>query len=246
MHWPIQSRKTIVSSVGLGFLSLLCSSEFKYVHAFAPNSALPTKVGHVDTHTHIYSTTMGGPEIGFDASCVMTKDEISPIFTLKKGEPKEKMINGFGLYCLLVSLVVNPIWSLAMFITDAVCKNNEELDENRAFYDMTGKIWAKVWLTLTGSYPTISGDLGRVDARKDQGACLVVANHAIWLDIPVLCTVLDPVFKFIAKGELRSVPCIGQQLVGVSSFVFRQSCLVFKIYWYKSPCSFSIFRTNSG
>ena len=34
-------------------------------------------------------------------------------------------------------------------------------------------------------------------------------------DIPVLCTVLDPVFKFIAKGELSKVPCIGTQLSGV-------------------------------
>jgi 1-acyl-sn-glycerol-3-phosphate acyltransferase len=34
------------------------------------------------------------------------------------------------------------------------------------------------------------------------------------VDIPVLCTVLDPVFKFIAKGELAKVPCIGTQLSG--------------------------------
>lgn len=34
------------------------------------------------------------------------------------------------------------------------------------------------------------------------------------VDIPVLCTVLNPVFKFIAKGELAKVPCIGTQLSG--------------------------------
>lgn len=43
---------------------------------------------------------------------------------------------------------------------------------------------------------------------------MYVANHASWLDIPVICTVLNPVFKFIAKGELVKVPCIGHQLTG--------------------------------
>jgi len=69
-------------------------------------------------------------------------------------------------------------------------------------------------LTIADSYPTISGDVERLNKENDLGACLFVANHASWLDIPVLCTVLDPVFKFIAKGELKSIPCIGQQLVG--------------------------------
>ncbi|GMH77021.1 hypothetical protein TL16_g07264, partial [Triparma laevis f. inornata] len=43
---------------------------------------------------------------------------------------------------------------------------------------------------------------------------LIVANHASWLDIPVLCTAVDGPFKFIAKGELTQVPLIGQQLTG--------------------------------
>jgi len=87
-------------------------------------------------------------------------------------------------------------------------------DVNKAEYDNTGKIWSKAWLAATNSYPTISGDVERLKAGNDLGACLFVANHASWLDIPVLCTVLDPVFKFIAKGELAKVPCIGHQLSG--------------------------------
>ena len=89
-------------------------------------------------------------------------------------------------------------------------------DDNRSLYDKTGKIWSKTWLTMTNSYPTITGNLERLKAGDEGGACLFVANHASWLDIPVLCTVLDPVFKFIAKGELAKVPCIGTQLSGVS------------------------------
>lgn len=97
----------------------------------------------------------------------------------------------------------------------AIVAKKGDNDVNKAEYDNTGKIWAKAWLTATNSYPTISGNLERLQAGNDAGACLFVANHASWLDIPVLCTVLDPVFKFIAKGELSKVPCIGQQLAGV-------------------------------
>ena len=105
----------------------------------------------------------------------------------------------------------------AMMLVDTVIhqqKDDNEWDPHRSIYDSTGKIWAKVWLTLIDSFPTISGE-----PLMTGRPCLYVANHASWLDIPVLCTVLDPVFKFIAKGELSKVPCIGQQLRGVS-FVF--------------------------
>jgi 1-acyl-sn-glycerol-3-phosphate acyltransferase len=89
-------------------------------------------------------------------------------------------------------------------------------DPHRSAYDATGKLWAKSWLTLVNSMPSYSGEVEQI-REGSSGPCLYVANHASWLDIPILCTVLDPVFKFIAKGELRGVPCIGQQLVGVCS-----------------------------
>jgi len=88
-------------------------------------------------------------------------------------------------------------------------------DPDRDRYDATGKVWSKIWLTLADSFPEITGDVGRLSRENSTGqACLYVANHASWLDIPVICTVLDPVFKFISKEELRDVPCIGQQLTG--------------------------------
>mmetsp|Transcript_11204 Transcript_11204/g.26924 ORF Transcript_11204/g.26924 Transcript_11204/m.26924 type:complete len:350 (-) Transcript_11204:69-1118(-) len=142
-------------------------------------------------------------------SFLLSQDEINPLLTF--GEPpKEKLVNAHGLWCLLVSLVTGPIWLLAM----ALMAKKGDNDVNKAEYDNTGKIWSKAWLAATNSYPTISGDVERLKAGNDLGACLFVANHASWLDIPVLCTVLDPVFKFIAKGELAKVPCIGHQLSG--------------------------------
>ena len=160
------------------------------------------------------------PSIGFENTCILPRSDIHPIIKLKEGAPKEKFVNAHGLYCILVTIILNPIWAVAMWITDSVCKAFPDLDPNRAFYDYTGKVWSRLWLTVTDSYPTISGDVDRIRIPKNEedslGACLFVANHSSWLDIPILCTVLDPVFKFIAKGELKSIPCIGQQLVGVS------------------------------
>lgn len=179
-----------------------------------------------------------GPAIGYSKSCLLSPSQIQPILTLKKGTPGEKIINAFGLYTILVTFLLNPLWALAMFLVDGVYKMFPDMDPNRAIYDSTGKLWSKVWLTLTNSYPSMSGrtvedvlkslksgssssggDNEKEEEEEEeenhkQTACLFVANHASWLDIPVLCTVLDPVFKFIAKGELLNVPCIGQQLTG--------------------------------
>merc|ERR1711957_314963 len=92
-------------------------------------------------------------------------------------------------------------------------KINKDWDPNRSFFDKLGKIWSKVWLFLIGSYPTQSGN---VDILKGKGIgpCLYVANHGSWLDIPIVCTVVEPVFKFIAKSDLKVVPGIGRQLSG--------------------------------
>lgn len=152
-----------------------------------------------------------------ETSYRLSIDEINPIIRLGKGREKEKVINAFGLWCAAVILVTSIPWTVAMTALNFFNKNiNPTFDPNRALYDKTGKIWSKAWLTLADSYPTASGEVDFLRA-EGKGPCLYVANHGSWLDIPVLCTVLDPVFKFIAKGELAKVPCIGQQLEGVST-----------------------------
>jgi hypothetical protein len=148
-----------------------------------------------------------------EESFLLTDEKVKPLIRMGSGE-KEKVVNAFGLWCAAVSILTGPIWAAAMTLMNLLSKLNKDFDPDRALYDKTGKIWSKTWLTLTGSFPTFSGDIEQLKGHK--GPCLYVANHASWLDIPVLCTVLDPVFKFIAKGELRKVPCIGQQLAGVS------------------------------
>jgi len=145
-------------------------------------------------------------------SFVIPRDQIPAI--LKFGvDGEEKIINIWGLYCFAVTLVTCPLWMATMSALSTLHNMFENFDPQRALYDRTGKIWSRVWLQMLNSYPTITGDVDSI--RNDGlGPVLFVANHASWLDIPVLCCVLDPVFKFIAKGELKGVPAIGQQLIG--------------------------------
>jgi hypothetical protein len=178
---------------------------------FSPD--IPTKK-FANNPSSILRVANSGEEM-HTRSFTLSREEINPIFTFGEGE-KEKLVNAHGVWCLIASLITGPIWLLAM----AIVGKKGEKDVNKAEYDNTGKIWSKAWLTATNSYPTVSGNLERLKAGNDEGACLFVANHSSWLDIPVLCTVLDPVFKFIAKGELAKVPCIGTQLSGVGNSKF--------------------------
>ena len=148
----------------------------------------------------------------------LSPEEINAVVTLGK-EPKTKSINLFGLWALVVSLVICPIWYLALQLCAASYNIfGDDWDPNREFYDGLGKVWAKAFLGLTGSYPTYSGELELLRKGPHNKPCLFVANHASWLDIPVLCTCTDQVFKFISKAELGKLPCIGDQLTGVSVY----------------------------
>ena len=104
------------------------------------------------------------------SSFILPKEEVNPLISFGEGE-KEKVVNLFGVWCLIVSLITGPIWMAAMKIVHRM-----ENDEHRAMYDMTGKIWSKVWLTMTNCFPTITGDVDRL--KEGNGACLYVANHA--------------------------------------------------------------------
>ena len=170
----------------------------------------------------------------------MSREEVKPLFTLGEGE-KEKVVNAFGVVALMASLVTGPIWMLAMSTVDMICRMNDTLDPNRAVFDYTGKIWSRIWLTMCMSRPTVSGDTDAV--RQGQGACLYVANHASWLDIPIICTLLDPVFKFIAKAELAKVPCIGQQLKGVRMYRVTRAYFLQRILTRSVPGASYIDRS---
>lgn len=161
--------------------------------------------------SHLSVAASGNEEISTYESAALPYEDLNPILKFGSGE-SEKVVNAFGIWTLIVSLITCPIWYIGLKIINAINTMNEDFDPNRAIYDYAGKIWSRVWLSMTLSYPEITGEVDQINSRK--GPCLYVANHASWLDIPIVCTVLDPVFKFISKGSLKSLPCIGDQLSG--------------------------------
>jgi 1-acyl-sn-glycerol-3-phosphate acyltransferase len=203
----ISTMRIFLKRTGISLILLLSSKDV--ARSFLLPSSSTTTTSRQETSRNVGVTpNLDGNSNVDTRSFLLSKEDVKPIITLGEGE-KEKVINAFGFWCMVVSFLTGPPWMLAMKLVQKM-----ENDTHRELFDMTGKVWAKSWLTLTNSYPTISGNLERVRKGNDLGPCLYVANHASWLDIPVLCTVLDPVFKFIAKGELAKVPCIGTQLSG--------------------------------
>jgi Acyltransferase len=196
----------------------LCLSFLSFSYGFRSSryNGDPTFAANVDASIPVFVTSsaigsvLSPPD---DRSYELTIDEVKAFVQFGKDETA-KVINSFGIWCAVVSIITGPLWMFAMSILSFIYRCNNTIDPHRSLFDTTGKIWAKVWLHMTNCYPTFSGNLDHIKSFK--GPCLYVANHASWMDIPVLCTVLDPVFKFIAKSELAKVPCIGQQLAGVS------------------------------
>jgi Acyltransferase len=200
-----------VFSITLAWIYLTCSPCDAFQSVAVSLYRKPTQVS-VSVSPESLQSSFNHDEKSYSRS----KHDVKALVRIGKGDG-EKIINSFGLWCAIVSIITGPIWMMAMSIVNFVTTRVEDLDPHKSFYDTTGKVWSKVWLSLTNCYPTISGNVELL--KNSSGPCLYVANHASWMDIPVLCTVLDTVFKFIAKGELRKVPCIGQQLAGVSTCV---------------------------
>lgn len=196
-----------------------------FVDSFKPSSLpirLPTRIG-VSLAPYTIQPTFTVPDEQDGKTYLVNKETAGAIIKIGKGN-QEKIVNIFGLWCAFVATITGPIWMIAMFLVGKMSQIMVDWDPHKSLYDTTGKLWSKVWLVCINCYPTVSGNIQQLKER--EGACLYVANHASFMDIPVLCTVLEKVFKFIAKGELRKVPCIGQQLQGVSSkriFVVRTS-----------------------
>ena len=152
---------------------------------------------------------------------------MGPVFKFKsKRTGNPKVLNLHGLHHLLVIVLSMPLWMIGLEVLHALGDAFPGFDDDRGKFDTVGKVWCRAYLGMTGCYPSIEGDVGRLmsSSGKEEGGgvggnngpCLFVANHASFLDIAVLCCALEPTFKFIAKDSLEKFPGVGRQLVGVS------------------------------
>ena len=169
-------------------------------------------------------------EIATPSTHVLELDQLKPYLSFSKGG-KQKVLNGTGLRHLGVILLTMPLWVLAMDVVHWLGDVLEDFDENRSAFDYTGKLWCRAYLMMTNCYPEVAGDVSRLKSGKmrrgsaaaaaegdEQKAVMFVANHSSFLDIAVLCCVLDPVFKFIGEPERD------KNSREVAKFVYYHSC----------------------
>ena len=79
--------------------------------------------------------------------------------------------------------------------------------------------FARLWLRLAGLLPQVSG-LEHIP----EGSCVLIANHASYLDGVVMKAALPPRFSFVIKREAAAMPVIGLLLRRIGSqFVDRTS-----------------------
>jgi 1-acyl-sn-glycerol-3-phosphate acyltransferase len=80
------------------------------------------------------------------------------------------------------------------------------------------RLCARLALALTGLTPKVEG----LQHLADETPCIVVANHASYLDALILTAVLPPRFAYVAKQELLAKPAAGIPLRRLgSAFVER-------------------------
>lgn len=75
------------------------------------------------------------------------------------------------------------------------------------------RLWARSFLVVLGIEPVVEG-------RLPEGACLIVANHLSYVDIPVLAALLPG--RFVAKSEVSSWPVLGQLASTVGTIFVQQ------------------------
>ncbi len=113
----------------------------------------------------------------------------------------------YGLYVLLLAAVLMPLGTLLIILAPGLSLRRR-----------LARSLARLLLFATGAGPKVRG-LENVP----QGACVVVANHASYVDGVLLKAVLPPRFSFVIKEEARAIPVGGFMLRRLGSeFVNRR------------------------
>lgn len=105
----------------------------------------------------------------------------------------------------LVNFVVFPLWT-ALCVSSALCAGWLLRDPNLFYRWQRG--WARGLLKLCGIRFEVQG----AEHMQPDGAYVIVANHASYMDIPALFAALPKLPQFLAKRELARLPFLGAAL----------------------------------
>mmetsp|Transcript_19349 Transcript_19349/g.27577 ORF Transcript_19349/g.27577 Transcript_19349/m.27577 type:complete len:364 (+) Transcript_19349:122-1213(+) len=160
----------------------------------------------------------------------------------KKGTAK---MNLFGFYYGLVACVMGIPWFIGLSIMQLVYRIFPKFDQTRKIPIFIGNIYGHVLLFLTRMYPTVTGRenlasvLGK-DKEKKPRACMFVANHCSWVDIPFLaCGVIGMRnYKMVSKSELLKIPVLSKSLKVADHVVLDRSDRKSQLQTYKKGVSY--------
>lgn len=105
----------------------------------------------------------------------------------------------------LFNALVFPLWT-ALCVTFALCAGWLKRDPDYFYRAQRG--WARGLYRLCGISLTVEG----AENMDPQGAYVIVANHASYMDIAALFASLPKLPQFMAKRELAKIPFLGTAL----------------------------------
>ncbi len=105
----------------------------------------------------------------------------------------------------LFNALVFPLWT-ALSVTAGLCAGFLTRDSLLFYRWQRG--WARGLFRLCGLELDVQG----AEHMRPDGAYVIVANHASYLDIPALFASLPKLPQFMAKGELARIPFLGAAL----------------------------------
>ncbi|GAB5363479.1 hypothetical protein AAMO2058_000886800 [Amorphochlora amoebiformis] len=126
-------------------------------------------------------------------------------------------ISAYGFLFMARALMYGLFWYLSLvkwLLLSWITK--DKIDPDRHLMDRSSLQWARRTLGATGNMPVITGleNLPKEHGglREDDGVPLmIVANHASWMDVPVIRQITNKC-KFLAKKDLASIPILGTSL----------------------------------
>jgi 1-acyl-sn-glycerol-3-phosphate acyltransferase len=154
-------------------------------------------------------------------------------------------MNLFGFYYGLVACILGIPWFIALSTLQLIYKIFPKFDTTRKIPIMVGNIYGYTLLFLTRCFPTVKGRenlasvLGK-DEQKNPRACMFVANHCSWVDIPFLaCGVIGMRnYKMVSKSELLKVPILSKSLTVAGHVVLDRTDRKSQLQTYKKGVAY--------
>ena len=113
----------------------------------------------------------------------------------------KKAINPWGIVFGVQCWAIMLLWFVGMLLFMPIkTLFGNRIDKDGILIDSLGRWWSRL-VSFPHSLPRVTG-VENLPPKNE--ACIYIANHASWMDIPILGGFLPPL-KFVCKKELTKV-----------------------------------------